>query len=243
MKHLIKFFPYIIIGIVILIICIFFMTSSFVSNEISNNTPLIIIDAGHGGKDGGAVASDGSEEQYINLDIALKLNELLTESGYKTLLTRTDNNSIHDESAKTIREQKVSDIHNRLKIIENNPNSVFVSIHQNFYTQKRYWGAQVFYSENNLSSSYLAKNIQESIKNNVQPDNNREIKPAGDSIFILYNTTVPAVLVECGFLSNDEEAEKLSDESYRMKIAEAISDGVIKYISYQNETESLSEVN
>ena len=104
------------------------------------DAPVIIIDAGHGGADGGAVASDGTQEQYLNLDIALKINSYLSELGYKTILTRSDDHSIHDTDADTIRRQKVSDIHNRLRIIESYPDSIFVSVHMNYFTESKYKG-------------------------------------------------------------------------------------------------------
>ena len=215
---------------------------SAVSSTAVADAPLIIIDAGHGGVDGGAVAADGTQEQYINLDIALKLNEALIAKGYKALMTRTDNNSIHDASAVTTREKKVSDIHNRLKIIEANPDSIFVSIHQNYYTESKYWGTQVFYSPNNPESSVLAQCIQSGVVADLQPDNTRQIKESGDSIYILYNTTVPAVMVECGFLSNYEETAKLNDEIYRQQMADSICNGIINYLNGGNaESETVGE--
>lgn len=238
MKRLINFLPCFII--VVTLVCIVVSNVVHKSVSVSNDSdsiPLVIIDAGHGGQDGGAVADDGTQEQYINLDIALKLNDLLTANGYSCLLTRKDNNSIHDSSAKTVREQKVSDIHNRLKIIEDNPNCIFVSIHQNYYTQSQYSGAQVFYSPNNSESSKLAQCIQTSIVNTLQPDNTRQIKESGKSIYVLYHAQEPAVLVECGFLSNREETEKLNNEQYRQQMAESICDGIINYITYNIQTE------
>lgn len=244
MKRLINFLPCFIIAVILLCIVVTNVVhkSVSVSNE-SSNIPLVVIDAGHGGQDGGAVADDGTQEQYINLDIALKLNDLLTAKGYNCLLTRKDNNSIHDATAKTVREQKVSDIHNRLKIIEDNPDCIFVSIHQNYYIQSQYSGAQVFYSPNNAESSKLAQSIQTSIVNTLQPDNTRQIKESGKSIYVLYHAQEPAVLVECGFLSNREETEKLNNEQYRQQMAESICDGIINYITdnIQKEFESKGE--
>ncbi len=233
MKRLIKFIPYFII-VVVAISLVFVSVSSenrAVSAEAGSETPLIIIDAGHGGRDGGAVAADGTEEQYINLDIAIRLNDALNAAGYRTLMTRTDNDSIHDSDAVTTREQKVSDIHNRLKIIEANPKCIFVSIHQNYYTESKYWGTQVFYSPNNAQSSVLAQYVQSSVVSQLQPDNTRQIKESGDSIYILYHATVPAVMVECGFLSNKEETAKLNDVEYRQQIADAICCGIVNYIN------------
>lgn len=239
MKRLIIFLPYCIIALISA--GLVFVTADkeqMVTTAVA--APLIIVDAGHGGSDGGAVAGDGTQEQYLNLDIALKLNDLLTAAGYETLLTRTDDNSIHDADAKTVREQKVSDIHNRLKIIESNPPCIFISIHQNYFSQSQYSGAQVFYSPNHEKSSILAECIQQSIVSSIQPENTRQIKESGSSIYLLYHAKEPAVLVECGFLSNTEETAKLNDEKYRMQMAEAICKGIIKYISGRAENESNS---
>ena len=200
-------------------------------SNITHDYPLIIIDAGHGGKDGGAVAADGTQEQYINLSIALKMNEYLTDKGYKTLLVRDDDNSIHDESAKTIREQKVSDIRNRLKISEQYDNSIFVSVHQNMFTQSKYHGTQVFYSPNNPESEVLASHIQQSVVSKLQPDNTRQIKKCDKSVYLMYNTNAVAVLCECGFLSNNDELAKLKEDNYQKSIAAAICDGIIEYIN------------
>ncbi len=241
MKSLIKFVPYFIITVTIIgcVVAIALKNETTVETTAKKDSPLIIIDAGHGGKDGGAVAADGTEEQYINLDIAICINEILSSKGYSTLMTRTDNNSIHAPAAKTIREQKVSDLNNRLNIIESNPDCIFVSIHQNYYTESKYWGTQVFYSPNNTSSSSLADFIQSSVVTELQPENTRMIKESGSSIYLLYHTTVPAVMVECGFLSNYEETAKLNDAQYRKNMANAICNGIINYINggyYESET-------
>lgn len=234
MKSLIKYIPYFIITVIALGLVFVSLNNekrSPASSAVTDDAPLIIIDAGHGGADGGAVAADGTEEQYINLDIAIRLNDILTSLGYRTLMTRIDNNSIHDSTADTMREQKVSDLHNRLKIIESNPDCIFVSVHQNYYTESKYWGTQVFYSPNNAQSSVLAQSVQSSVVSGLQPDNTRQIKQSGSSIYLLYNATAPAVMVECGFLSNREETAKLNDIEYRQQMAEAISCGIVNYIN------------
>lgn len=245
MKRLIKFVPYLIIAIVAAGIIFAFVkkNDSSASSTGVTDTPVIIIDAGHGNPDGGAVAADGTEEQYINLDIAIKLNDALTAKGYKTLMTRTDNNAIHDEDALTIREKKVSDLHKRLEIANQNPDSIFVSIHQNYYTESRYWGTQVFYSPNNVQSSQLAQCIQSCVVSELQPDNTRQIKESGDSIYLLYHAETPAVMVECGFLSNYEDTEKLEDNEYRQQMADSICNGIINYLNDGNsEAETVGEV-
>lgn len=228
-----KIVPYfIIIVIVVGLVFVGVNADKDVTVQSGNNKiPVIIIDAGHGGVDGGAVSSDGTQEQYINLDIARKINEYLTKLGYKTIMTRSDDNSIHDPDADTIRQKKVSDIHNRLKIIETNPDSIFVSVHLNYYSESKYSGAQVFYSPNNTESEKLAQNIQNSVVSLLQPDNTRQIKKSDSSIYLLYHSSVPSVLVECGFLSNAEETEKLKNDDYRSQMSTAICKGIINYLN------------
>ena len=233
MKYLKKFIPYLII-ITVVIGAVFSGSVSRNNSAIqssSENTTVIILDAGHGGIDGGAVAADGTAEKNLNLDIVLKMQTYLEKLGYKIILTRSEDISIHSSDAQTTREKKVSDLHNRLDIIKSNPDSVFVSVHQNYYTQSKYSGTQVFYSVNNPQSEKLALCIQNSVVSSLQPDNTRKIKPSGNSIFLLSNSDVPSVLVECGFLSNSAETEKLKNENYRMQMAEYICKGIIDYIN------------
>ena len=239
MKHLINYGYYSIIAVVLIFLV--FINASFADSAVSNvsdTKPLIIIDAGHGGKDGGAVAPDGTEEQYLNLAIALKMNDYLIKKGYKTLLIRDNNNSIHDVNANTIKEQKVSDIRNRLKISESHKNSLFVSVHQNYFTESKYNGTQVFYSPNNPESEVLASFVQKSVVKKLQPDNTRQIKKCDKSVYLMYKTNAVAILAECGFLSNIEELEKLKNEDYQNKMAQAICDGIIDYIN--NKTQEYS---
>ncbi len=182
--------------------------------QLTAGNSVIVIDAGHGGIDGGASSPDGTIEKDINLAIAKKLEEMLRVFGFSTVMTRTDDESIHDSSAETVRQKKVSDIRNRLKIIEETENSIFISIHQNHFSSSKYKGTQVFYSKNNPLSEQLASSIRRSVISSLQPDNSREIKKSGTEIFLLYNTTRPAVMVECGFLSNAEDTQRLLNEEY-----------------------------
>lgn len=241
MINLKKIVPYFIITVIVVgLVFVSVNNDNDITEQSNSNTsPVIIIDAGHGNPDGGAVSSDGTQEQYINLDIARKINEYLQELGYETIMTRTDDDSIHDPSADTIRQKKVSDIHNRLKIIQDNPDSIFVSVHLNYYTESKYNGAQVFYSPNDVKSEHLAQCIQNSVVSLLQPDNTRQIKKSDSSIFLLYHSTVPSVMVECGFLSNPEETRKLKEDDYRRQMATAICKGIIKYI---NSSENFSAV-
>lgn len=199
------------------------------SQLIEDKHPVIIIDAGHGGEDGGAVGTDGTNEKDINLAIALKLNDILTVFGYETRMVRVSDISIHNDGADTIRERKVSDIRNRTAIMEEYDNCLYVSIHQNKYEDSRIWGAQTFYSPNDEASKNLAQFIQTSIATKIQPDNSRLIKESGTSIYVLYNATKPAVMVECGFMSNYNELLQLKTEEYQSQMAFSISSGIINY--------------
>ena len=217
---------------VFLVISIIFLNEtkiSSVSQLIENKYPVIIIDAGHGGGDGGAIGADGTNEKDINLEISLKLNDILTVMGYKTQMVRTTDISIHNENSITLREKKVSDIRNRAAIMEEYENCFYVSIHQNKYEDSRIWGAQTFYSPNDEASKTLAQFIQTSIATELQPDNKRKIKESGTSIYVLYNATKPAVMVECGFISNPNELSQLKTKEYQSKMAFSIMSGIINY--------------
>lgn len=193
-------------------------------------TKTVVIDAGHGGVDSGAVSSDGIMEKNINLDIALKLNDILTSYGIKTVMIRQTDTDISDAGCESVREKKISDIHNRFDIVNETANSILVSIHQNYYEEPKYSGAQVFYSPNDDESRLLAEQIQQSVVNNLQKENMRRVKASGDSIYLLYRAQRPSVMVECGFLSNPEEAQKLNDEEYRRQLALFIADGILNYL-------------
>ena len=191
----------------------------------------VIIDAGHGGPDGGTSADDGTLEKDLNLQIAIKLNESLSSMGIKTVMIRTEDISVHDASANTIRQKKVSDLKNRLKIINETDNSIFVSIHQNHFSDSRYSGTQVFYSKNNPQSSVLADCIRQSVISDLQKENTRETKPSGTDIYLLYHAVSPAVMVECGFLSNINESKNLKNENYQKELAFVLALGISDYLN------------
>ena len=193
----------------------------------------IIIDAGHGGFDGGAVASDGTLEKDINLKIAHKLRELLKLGGFYVIMTREDDSGIEQDANDTIANRKKSDMRRRLNIINENPDAMFLSIHLNKFPSESARGSQVFYSKNNSLSQSLAENVQNSIKSKLQPDNDRLIKKADNTIFLLKNSNIPSVIVECGFLSNDEELLLLKDNDYQSKIAFSIYCGVLDYFKQE----------
>ncbi len=213
----------------------FIIFSCFSENQtvmtVSNEKPIIIIDAGHGGEDGGTQTSDGTLEKDINLSIGILLNSLLKEKGFQTKLVRDGDYLIYDKKCTTIREKKKSDLNNRLKLVNETPDCILLSIHQNYFQESKYSGAQVFYSGNNTESLRLAQIIQDTIKADIQPENTRQIKESGSEIFLLYNSSVPSVMVECGFLSNYEEAQNLKNIQYQNKIAKAIADGLTEFIN------------
>lgn len=204
-------------------------TAPVMSGRVENGKPVIIVDAGHGGVDGGAVASDGTVEKDINLKIALKLRDCLAAMGFSVLLTREGDYSIHDSSAGTIRQKKVSDIKNRLKMTSDHPEALFVSIHQNTYTSSKYRGSQVFYAAQNPKSRELAELLQTSLRDQLQPENTRQIKPSPKSIYLLYHMQSVGALVECGFLSNHDETQMLKSDDYQNKLAFSIACGIMDY--------------
>ena len=203
-------------------------SSSPLTNEQSQKYSVVVIDPGHGGVDGGAEV-DGTCEKDINLSISFKLRDMLNMAGIKTVMTRESDISIHDEDAKSVKSKKTSDLHNRMKIMENNPGCIFVSIHLNKFPQSIYWGTQVFYSPNNPSAKNLAESIQSSVKQMLQPENNRQVKKCDESVYLIHESKVPAVLAECGFLSNDKERELLKNEEYQYKLAFSIMCGILNY--------------
>ena len=234
MKKLLFSFICIVVSLIVFIFS-FFTPEVVVSSKdksFNKKTPCIIIDAGHGGFDGGASTDDGYPEKHINLSISIYLSDYLTALGYETLLTRTIDESLEDSGLSTIRKRKTSDLHNRMKIMEETENAIYISIHQNHYSQEKYRGMQVFYSPSfSDESSALAESIQSYTVNALQPDNTRKIKECTSSVFLIYKAVKPAVLVECGFLSNEEEAELLQTEKYQKNIALCIAMGVQNYLS------------
>lgn len=194
------------------------------ANGPTADTFHIVIDAGHGGEDGGAEAADGTPEKHINLSIAQPLGDLLTVLGYTVTYTRTADTMV-DAVGETLRKRKVSDMYNRLALIEQA--DLAVSIHQNKFSQTQYSGAQVFYGRGNAESAVWAESIRSSIVAQLQPHNKRPLKKGESSVFLLSHATVPLVLVECGFLSNEAEREQLKNREYQRQMAFAIAGGIL----------------
>lgn len=188
---------------------------------------ILVIDAGHGGMDGGAVGTTGLLEKDINLKVALYLKELAEAYGKKVIMTRETDTSLHTTDSAKIRNQKRSDLENRRKILQENPNGIFVSIHMNKFEQQSVKGSQVFYADNEISR-ILAENIQTSLREGLNDGNKRVAKPAPESLYIFKGCTSAAVVVECGFVSNPEEEKLLAAEEYQKKLAECIYNGICK---------------
>ncbi len=190
----------------------------------------VVLDAGHGGEDGGAVGINGAMEKDINLAIALELEKYLKLNHFDVVMIRDSDVSVGDQGLGTIAERKRSDTKSRLRTVEESGECILISIHQNHFSEGKYSGAQVFYSGNRPESADLAEAIRQNIVSALQPDNKRENKQAEKNIYLLYNCKIPAVLVECGFLSNPQEAEKLCTENYQKNMAAAIYNGLIDYL-------------
>ena len=173
---------------------------------------------------------DGIIEKDINLSIARDLRDLLVMGGYTVVMTRDSDAAIYDPGMQTLREKKVSDLENRLQLMRDYPGSIFISIHQNQFGSPVYSGTQVFFSPNSQTSQELARIIQENARKDLDRENNRSIKEVGDEIFLLWNAPTTAVMVECGFLSNPEEAYKLTDPNYQKRVAFSIFDSLNDYL-------------
>lgn len=230
---------------IITFVILFGMVSIFYTNaKYSTNTSngrirskdkketIILIDPGHGGIDGGATSPSGTMEKDINLKISLKLKDKLSKEGYKILMTREEDKGLYTDDGK-IRKKKIEDLNNRCKMKKDTNCDLFISIHLNMFPQSQYHGAQVWYSKYK-QSELLAKIIQKNLAKDLDPSNNRQEKPALDSYKVLRNNdTMPSVLVECGFLSNSAEEQKLKSEDYQDKIVESIAKSINIYYSNQ----------
>lgn len=231
--------------IVLIIFCLIIGISSFfiktsVTNidnkELSEVTAVpssgktVILDAGHGSPDEGAESKNGTTEAEINLKITLEVQKLLEQSGTTVILTRSDENSIYDLDKKTLREKKISDIKNRVKIGNESSSDIFVSVHLNKIPESRYYGWQCFYNTKNEKSKSLAENLQKSLNEAIEKENNREVKKL-ESVYIMKNVEIPISIVECGFLSNPEEEQELQTKEYQEKLAWGIYTGINRYFN------------
>lgn len=193
-----------------------------VTAEYIQGTPVLILDAGHGGEDGGALSAAGNKESEVNLNIVLKLESLMAFLGVDTVLTRRSDVSIHDSDCTTLREKKVSDLKNRARLINNTPNAMLISVHQNTFTDPRYKGTQVFFRQGEISSQWgeLTQTLFQSV---IDPTNGRSAAVIPKHIYLFNHIDCPALLIECGFLSNGEDAALLLTDSYQRKIVLVLS--------------------
>jgi len=200
----------------------------FSSMDISSIT--VVIDPGHGGEDGGAVSADGTGESQLNLEVSLRLNDLLRFIGQRTQMTRTEDISIHTEGD-TIRARKASDIRNRVSLVNSTPNAVLLSIHQNSLPSSPVThGAQVFWNRQE-GGEVLANVLQDALNQSINPGNEKHPKPIPATIYLMKHVTAPAALVECGFLSNQAETALLRHPAYQTKLAMAIAAGFLRVLA------------
>ena len=209
--------------------------STFSSNEpIGSEAPFtVILDAGHGGEDGGASSLSGTVEKDLNLSIATVLKEMLEANGISVVMTRTDDRLLYDTTVDYQGRKKALDLAARKKIAEETPNSIFVSIHMNAYPLPQYKGLQVWYSKNDPASKEIADTVQATVKSILQPENDRKTKAATSSIYLLHHIKTPAVLIECGFLSNEEEAARLATNEYQQQLAFCLFLAIIEAVDTQ----------
>lgn len=206
---------------------------------LSLTAKTVLIDAGHGAPDGGAVSPNGTEEKGINLEIAKKLKDLVEQAGGRVIMTRTTDEGVYDEGAETLREKKRTDLQNRREMIETGGEDVAVSIHLNLFEQSKYYGAQVFYAPEDETGKRLGETIQKSLVENIRNGNTRAAKSMPSHVYIFKEAKVPSVIVECGFLSNSEEETRLKDPAYQQKLAYCIYLGLISY--FENEGRRASQ--
>lgn len=201
-------------------------TSAFGAAAIGEG-PTVVVDAGHGGEDGGAVAADGTVESGLNLAIALRVRDLLAFAGVNTVMTRTEDAAIYDDSASTLREKKVSDLKNRAELVNATENAVLLSIHQNSLpSSPATHGAQAFFNGAE-GAAPLATSVQEALNQAVNTEKAKNPAAIGSSVYLMKNITAPGVLVECGFLTNEREAAQLKSEAYQLRLAAAITAGLL----------------
>ena len=217
-----------------LVFCAMAIGGNDVVSTIAEAIPLerryvFVIDAGHGGEDGGAVSCSGVKESGINLDIALRLNDMLHLLGAETVMIRKADVSVHT-SGNSIGARKASDLRERVRIVNSMENSILISIHQNYFTQSQYSGAQMFYNDQ-AGAMELAKSLQDSFLSTINRGSNRQSKKV-DGIYLLENIQRPGILVECGFLSNPQEEALLRTGEYQKKICCVIATTLVR-LDYQ----------
>ena len=226
-----------VVGVSVLCVLISFsiMLESYASFEIlltngEGQLPLIVIDAGHGGEDVGAIGKNGVYEKDLNLEIAFTLGQMLMDEGYCVFYTRTEDKMLYTEDENIKGMRKIYDLKNRALIANEKNPYIFVSIHMNYFTEEKYSGFEVYYRAGDEKSKALAYDISEEVRLGALPENKR-IPKATDEMYLLKNTSCTAILLECGFLSNEEECEKLCQKEYQKQLSFSIVCGMIRYES------------
>lgn len=232
-----KFFPLIVIAAAVIVVFLYGVSvrretaEVFVPQRFAGET--LVIDAGHGGEDGGAVSVSGVSESVINLAVARRLDGIMGLYGVSTLMLRTQDVSLHDSNVTGIRNQKVSDLHNRVEAVNAAGSATLISIHQNSFTDPKYDGAQVFYAPTQ-GSQYFAEYTQELMRVSLDPENDRLAKPIPDSVYLMNHIDCRAILVECGFLTNPAEDLLLQDPDYQLKLAVAVAGAYFQVHQIEN---------
>ncbi len=188
----------------------------------------VIVDAGHGGEDGGTQTPSGIPESRINLEIALKVEQMLAFAGIEPMMLRTTDTALYSQNCHSFSEKKVSDLKNRVSMVNAVSNGLLVSIHQNHFSEEKYSGAQVFYNSADRSKA-LAEVVQAQLRNTLDPTNDRTIKKA-DSVYLMEHAQCTGILVECGFLSNRQEANLLLQPEYQLKVSGAICAALSEFL-------------
>ncbi|MFA5561103.1 MAG: N-acetylmuramoyl-L-alanine amidase [Eubacteriales bacterium] len=197
----------------------------------ADTLPVIILDAGHGGEDSGAVGVGGVLEKELNLKIALMLSDMLRAAGYRVILTRTEDKLLYTEAQNIKGQRKIYDLKNRLLVSEQQPEAIFISIHMNTFPEASCKGLQVWYSPRHDHARQLAEAVQGSVSRHLQKDNTRKVKKAGSHLYLLYHNPHPALLIECGFLSNAADSANLSEESYQKELSFVIFYAMMEWIT------------
>ncbi|MDR0821689.1 MAG: N-acetylmuramoyl-L-alanine amidase [Oscillospiraceae bacterium] len=211
------------------------------ANATNGGQPVIILDAGHGGADSGCIGINGELEKDINLAIVKDTAALLRAAGFTVIQTRDSDVSIYTKGTEGLRAQKVSDMENRKAIIDKYPDSIFISVHQNKFVEPQYYGGQMFYTENNADNVRLARVMQGYFKEYLDSTNERDVKLIDNGLYLFKSTEQPALMIECGFLSNPKDAANLSDTEYQKKTAFVIFKGIISYLGGEQGDEAYAE--
>lgn len=235
---------FLVLLMVLAVICgAFFYISQHLIHPSDSPSPLpspaditVVLDAGHGGEDGGTSSADGALEKDLNLSIAFLLRDLLEEGGIRVVMTREEDRLLYDRNADYQGKKKKLDLLARKEIAEAVPSAYFVSLHMNSFPEESSRGLQVWYSKNHPLSYTLAEQVQSTVRDQLQPENHRLPKPATSSIFLLHQLHIPAILIECGFLSNREEASLLASKEYQKQLAEQIASAIFAQIAAAKNT-------